>query len=227
MISSREMWRAPHFGELPSIRYKDVVPPRGGWMQIDMRRTAAVLVGLAMVAGIAYFLVSDSGADPPGPPPGNGSAESPTPTESPSPTTEPPPELTNTGIDFEAIWRSIEEFRVYLAHNPDPSLLRQIYHPDCECYDREIRLLMRYQQRGWRFEGPATETLRVELVDRPATHVAVLRIVDRHDSQTVVNRNGDVIKTDVGWPRTQWAFTLNRNDNGRWRVRAIILEERA
>jgi hypothetical protein len=194
-------------------------------MQLDLRRTAAFVAGLAMVAGIAYFLVSDSGAEQPPPPSqGNGSAESPRPTETPSPTTEPPPELNNTGNDFEAIWRSIEDYRVWLGRNPQPHLLKRIYHPDCPCYPKGIGVLQRLASRGLHYDDEGTRVVSVELADRPARHIALLRVVDQHGPQIIVNEAGTVVRRGDGWAPTRWIFTLNKDENGYWRLRHVLKE---
>jgi hypothetical protein len=194
-------------------------------MRIDTRRTGALLAGLAMAAGIAYFLVSDSDANqaPGGRLPGDSSV-SPTPTESPSPTTEPPPELNNTGNDFEAIWRSIAEYRLWLQKHPDRSLVGEIFARRCSCYRRERRLLGRLENKGWRFAGNGIETISVELIDRPAPHVAVIRVIDRQGAQTFVDENGEVVREGVGWKPTSWVFTLGKDVDGAWRLRDLILE---
>jgi hypothetical protein len=194
-------------------------------MRIDTRRTGALLAGLAMAAGIAYFLVSDSDANqaPGGRLPGDSSV-SPTPTESPSPTTEPPPELNNTGNDFEAIWRSIESFRVWLARHPQASLLNRIYERDCPCYPKGRRLLKRLVDKGWHYDDAGTEVISVNLVDRPAVGTVLLRVVDEHGSQIVVDDQGNIVRRGTGWEPTRWIFTLVKGEDGRWRVRHIARE---
>jgi hypothetical protein len=176
-----------------------------------------------MAAGIAYFLVSDSDANqaPGGRLPGDSSV-SPTPTESPSPTTEPPPELNNTGNDFEAIWRSMVEFRNWFyAVDPDPRWLARIYEPSCKCYGGEVRLLNVLDRRGWRYDDQGERLLNVELLQRTAPDLVAIEVTDRHGPQVIVNESGEVVRRGAGWPPERRVIGLHRGGDGRWRVVTI------
>jgi hypothetical protein len=189
-------------------------------MQLDLRRTAAFVAGLAMVAGIAYFLVSDSGAEQPPPPSqGNGSAESPRPTETPSPTTEPPPELNNTGNDFEAIWRSINEYRNWLYMNePSRKNLARIYEKQCKCFRAEMNVVRKLAARNWLYDDQGVDVLSVKVIEQPSRHLVGLEVADELRSQRVVNSEGETMKQGPGWDPLRRLVSLHRGGDGRWRV---------
>jgi hypothetical protein len=192
-------------------------------MRIDTRRTGALLAGLAMAAGIAYFLISDSDANqaPGGRLPGD-SSKSLTPTESPSPTTEPPPELNNTGSDFEAIWRSINTYRSWLYEmNPQRRLLGQIYAPSCSCFKDEARILSYLDKRDLRIRNASVEIQSIELLDRPRDDIARIEVVNRQLPQQIIDSDGRVVEHSDGWGPTRWNFVLGRT-NGQWLVRSAI-----
>ena len=189
-------------------------------MRIDTRRTGALLAGLAMAAGIAYFLVSDSDANqaPGGRLPGDSSV-SPTPTESPSPTTEPPPELNNTGNDFEAIWRSINDYRNWLYMNePSRANLARIYETECRCFKAEMNVIRKLEARGWLYNDEGVEVLAVEIIEQPSPDIVGLEVADELLSQRVVNAGDETVREGPGWDPLRRLVSLHRGADDRWRV---------
>lgn len=94
----------------------------------------ALLVGLAAVAVVA--LTGEEDQPEAMASPAATASPSPSPSPSPTPSPSPSPELVlpDNDVDdpLEAIV-AIEAYRDWLFENPDPELVRFIYHPECGC----------------------------------------------------------------------------------------------
>lgn len=145
--------------------------------------------------------------DQPTPTPVEELTPSPEPTGAPTPTppqAEPPPELQLIGDDYEQVVRSHTAFRNWLFRNPDPDLVDEIAHPDCECY-LEKELLASYVEGGlrWTGEGPGIVVHDVSVVDDQARNLVHLQVVfERPEGGELVDAEGTVHNSVE--PREPW-----------------------
>jgi len=216
-------------------------------------RTVITLVALALVAACTDAPAAVPTASPvqtpgtPSAPSPAPSADPPTPTELPptatpadtpaepasptptvaetfAPTDEAPPELMLTGEDFDAIVRSHEAYRDWLYGHPDPDLLDAIYHPECECYADESRLLGHYEDQGQWWISDPTSVVSVEVVDDFAADVRVLHVIrERVAPSMLVDASGTVHETLAPKPPNLERNTFVRADSSSpWLLRSFI-----
>ncbi len=140
-----------------------------------------------------------------------------------TPSTEPKPNLETRGSDFKQVWTAISDFYGWLAKHPDPTLVDEIFDRSCPCFEDELRAQRRLRRNGWRYAGEDTyQTLGVRLVRRLTRDAVLISVVDRESSQVVIDQSGRVVEKGVGWPPTEWHFTLLRGSDGRWRIGHVV-----
>ncbi len=111
-----------------------------------------------------------------------------------APPDEPPPALDDlVGEDFLAMRRTHEAYRNWLYSHPDPDLLANIYHPDCECYRDQRALLDQYQQLGRWWIGEPTVVRSVEVLDHFDPDTLVLRVVLHNPGGQLIDAAGTVL----------------------------------
>jgi hypothetical protein len=188
---------------------------------IDRRQLTIVLaiLLLTLVAGTAIVFV---GRDPGDAEPAQVAA--PETTTAPTSTTEPPPELENTGEDFNRIWRSINAYYVWLGRNPRPELLNEIFEKECKCYANNSSLLKTFKDRGWHYRDDGIQVVSVKLASRPGPTTVVLDVIDQQGAEIVVDRQGKVVKRGPGWKPTRQLFILRLHPDRRWRVSSISFQ---
>ncbi len=152
------------------------------------------------------------------------SSPNPTVAESFAPTDDPAPALMLTDEDFDVIVRSHEAYRDWLYGHPDPDLLAAIYHPDCECYADESRLLGHYEDQGQWWISDPTSVVSVEVVDDFAADVRVLHVIrERVAPSMLVDASGTVHETLAPKPPNLERNTFVRADSSSpWLLRSFI-----
>jgi hypothetical protein len=198
-----------------------------------VRSWAAIALGLALAAGCSGG--DDDAAESPPRTDSSISTEdasadaSSTTTEPPATTTTtvpsysfdgsvPPPELVNTGTDYEAIYRSLEDYQRWLyAHNPEPDLVDEIVAEDSDlsrAYVDAIGLLRRDNVRA------VDEGLEIESfgVASETPDAATLRIEYQPWDRVLLNSDG--IETDRESIDYSVVALLVRDAAGRWRLAA-------
>jgi hypothetical protein len=136
-----------------------------------------------------------------------------------------PPELRNTGEDWDQIVRSIVEYREWLFNHPDPALLDRIQVPSYEFFAEGQLGLTNLATKGWRYDPPL-EPLTVELVrlQERIDNVVILFIrFGPTPPIRVVDPNGAVVQDSPGVPPNAILWTLVREpaDNEHWRLSKV------
>jgi hypothetical protein len=165
---------------------------------------------------------------------GGGSAEPPATTEVPA-TTVPPvridvrtpipggslhgtprPALDNTGTDYVAITESLVGFLRWLAENPDPRIVKELYAAT-EMRGLQRGKITRLRDSGWHSADEGYHVLDVRVVDVTPGAVS-MRITDAATVHRVVDASGRDIGEPLlaGGPR-DWSVLLVLDD-GRWRI---------
>lgn len=194
-----------------------------------VRLAFGVAIVLVLGAVLLYLLVRDMSGDAAGdqsaaisePP----SVESP----APSPTSDPEeleseepievPTPDTTGRDFEKILIEVVTFRDWLFRHPDPSLVRLIFHRECECYEQTSSALETLQANGAYIEGPSTVVHSAEVTeDFPS--LFRLTVVLQTPEQSVIDSDGETVSSRPASDPAEYsvAFVLSRD---RWIVRSM------
>ncbi|MEZ5171868.1 MAG: hypothetical protein R3A49_14170 [Acidimicrobiia bacterium] len=199
----------------------------------DSRRTrtvAVALVGALFVTGCSgggsddADATSTTRADASEP-------SSTTTTADPTPTTTPPgpevpadaPEIINTGDDFEAMYRSFNEFINWLAANPDPTIemVDVIYSPRGPAYEIQHDQLEENIAGGYHAADRIQEIVSIEdrgPRDGPAGSVIYdLVVTHRFPPVDFLDRDGAVIRSRREPYETRFLISL-LEDEGRWRI---------
>jgi len=129
----------------------------------------------------------------------------------------PPPELVNTGDDFDAIYRSLDEYGNWLlAHNPDVALIGNIVPVGTEyfkTYEDDLAILNR-------------EGLRLYLAPSDAERIDLVDLVDEFASLLVTHVEADLVIVDSAGavvdrarvPRRLRSVLMVRDGAGYWRL---------
>lgn len=197
---------SPELPETPSS-------PKPPW-----RKLAIAVVLVVLVAGAGWQLLSGDGG-------GVTTTSSTTtltrPTKSVPATVDPsrPPELQNTGEDFNAIVRSLEQFtRWVYQHDPDPKWTLMLMHPDCACFKESQDRLGALQAAGHHFDSEGEAVRKVIVRDRLDANQVTVYVIYEGLSAGVVDRDGTVIQKPTVVPPTGVSLELRRGPDGRWRT---------
>ncbi|MBW3576905.1 MAG: hypothetical protein KY462_04030 [Actinobacteria bacterium] len=125
--------------------------------------------------------------------------------------------------DFERIFREIAAFRTWLYRNPHPELASLIYDPGCDCYDLFTTQLQALSGHDARYDDAGTQVHSIAVAHRVDDYMVLLEVVTSHGMQRVVDSEGQVVETGVGWETRQEMYTLVRGADGRWRVVHVAL----
>lgn len=119
------------------------------------------------------------------------------------------------GIDVLHAW---DRRRAHAYATGDEAALRSLYVPGSTVGVRDVRLLSRYERRGYRVEEMRMQVLAVDVLVRHPDRLC-MRVTDRlHDAVAV--RDG----VRVSLPRDQAStrdITLVRWGDGSWRVQSV------
>lgn len=179
------------------------------------RKVAVAAVLVLLSAGVVWQLAR-SGSQ-------GGEAATPTSTTTAgtdqSPSTATPPELRNTGEDFEAIVRSLEQFtRWVYQHDPDPKWTGMVMHPECPCFKETQDRLSALQAAGHHFDSEGEAVRKVIVRDRLDANQVTVYVIYEGRSAAVVDRNGRVVQAPQVVPPTGVSLELRRGEDGRWRT---------
>ena len=166
----------------------------------SQRSRTALGIGIVVVLAVVVvgsFIVFGGGGD-------DGGDTVPATTAPPVVDPNAPPELRNTGEDWDTIVRSIVSYRHWLFTHPDPALLASIRGAQL----RAVSPTVSWDSRTWRPRAGVTtrrvNALTVELVqlrERVADNVAILFIrFGPTPAIRVVDRAGEVIQDSPGIP---------------------------
>lgn len=193
------------------------------------RLTVGCLVGMALLlAGVAIG-TADRDGDPAG---DRGVESAPRPASDDAPSSPPElvlergerPQVDLTGEDFDRIVRDLARLADWLARNPDPDLVDLVWHPDGPDYERFRDGHAQAQQDGLRDASRPARILSVEVVERPADDLVVVRVVQAGAPQYMVNDRDEVVTEVPAEGVNAFRETLRRDERGRWRVVESIPE---
>jgi hypothetical protein len=177
----------------------------------------------------------DTTATTPGPaPPRLGTPESPlttdssvpdpsasitAPDEAASPSNEAPSIIT-TGDDFDQIYRQIETLEGWLLTHPQPDRVADIYQPGSVPYIGLVSQLTQLEAAHQALHVEHYRIVGVTVDGRPFPDRVNLRYADTYtDAVTTAASTGAVVSRAPYDGRARlWTLTLQRGDDGRWRV---------
>ncbi len=185
------------------------------------RKVAVAVLVLGLAAGVVWQLTDD----------GDGGSST-TPTTAPSTTSaaptattldpSKPPELRNTGEDFDAIVRSVEAFENWVyQYDPDPKWVPEYIDPrnsDEFGFKRTQESLAALKAAGERYNSATTRIHKVIVRDRVSEHQVGVYVVREHLGGAVVDRNGNVVLELETLPPTGYFEDWVRGEDGRWRL---------
>lgn len=133
-----------------------------------------------------------------------------------------PPELKNTGEDWDQIVRSISQYQAWLFTHPKPELLENIMLPSYDGYAQHRLGLTNLATKGWRYDPPF-RPITVDLTrlqDRPRPDLAVVFIRSTSPPNRVVDGSGAVVQDTPALGEVAVLWTLQRSPatDTRWRV---------
>lgn len=136
-----------------------------------------------------------------------------------------PPELRNTGEDWDQIVRSIFDYQSWLFAHPRPELLENIMLPSYDAFADHKLGLTNLATKGWRYDPPFRPST-VELVrlqDRPRPDVAVVFIRNFDPPNRVVDAAGKVVLDSPGAGTASVLWTLQREpvSTAKWRIAKV------
>ena len=137
-----------------------------------------------------------------------------------------PPELKNTGEDWDQIVRSIYSFEHWLYLHPHRAdLLTQTELPSYSGFSDGQLGLNNLATKGWRYDPPRQQA-SVELVrlqDRPRPDLAVVFVRSTIPPNRVVDSSGKVVLDDPGVKGATVLWTLQREppSDPHWRLAKV------
>ena len=180
-----------------------------------------VVAVLAVLAGGSFVVLEGRGDDG-----GRGAAPAPGAVTTVGDASSTPPELRNTGEDWDQIVRSIYAFEHWLYLHPQHGeLLAQTELPSFAGFTDGQVGLRNLATKGWRYDPPR-RPVSVELVrlqDRPRPDLAVVFVRSTVPPNRVVDASGQVVLNDPGTPSATVLWTLQREpaSDSRWRIAKV------
>ena len=196
-------------------------PPQPATEPLALWRKVAVAVLVAVLAGGAVWQLTDDGGGGPTTPT---TVASTTPVPTTATTLDPsrPPELRNTGEDFDAIVRSVEAFENWVyQYDPDPKWVPEYIDPrnsDEFGFKRTQESLAALKAAGERHDSPASRILKVSVSHRSSDHQVAVYVVREALPGAVVNAAGEVVLRRGTYPPTGFLEDWVRGADGRWRL---------
>jgi hypothetical protein len=157
-------------------------------------------------------LTTDSSAPDP-------SASTTAPDEAASPSNE-APTIVTTGDDFDQIYRQIETLEGWLLTHPRPDRVGEIYQPGSVPYTDLVSQLTQLEAAHQTLHVENYRIVGVTVDSRPTPERVNLRYADTYtDAVTTAAGTGAVVSRAPYDGRARlWTLTLQRGDDGRWRV---------
>ena len=179
-----------------------------------------VFAALAVLAGGSFVVLEGRGDDG-----GQGAASAPGAVTTVADSSGTPPELKNTGEDWDQIVRSIFKYQSWLFAHPRPELLENIMLPSYDAYADHKLGLTNLATKGWRYDPPFRPST-VELVrlqDRPRPDVAVVFVRNFDPPNRVVDAAGKVVLDSPGAGTASVLWTLQREpaSTAKWRIAKV------
>jgi hypothetical protein len=140
-------------------------------------------------------------------------------------TSSSPPELKNSGEDWDQIVRSISQYQSWLFVHPNPALLDNIMLRSYDGYAQHQLGLTNLATKGWRYDPPF-RPITVDLVrlqDRPRPDLAVVFVRSTSPANRVVDANGAVVQDSPALGQVSVLWTIQREPatDPHWRVAKV------
>ena len=179
------------------------------------RKLAVAAVFVALIGGLAWTFIGDDDPNP--------SVVAPSTTAAPAAPATPaatgPPELRNTGEDFNDIVRSVSAFSTWVYQNdPDPKWTPYINHPNCECYKTTEDGLASLKAAGHHHDSPGVKVHKVIVRNRPRPDLVTLYVVYEGLPGAIVDKDGTVVKERPPLAPTGFLEHWVRGEDGHWRT---------
>lgn len=187
------------------------------------RKVAVAVLVLGLAGGVIWQLTGDDdgrSATPPTTAAASTTPAAPTTATTLDPST--PPELRNTGEDFDAIVRSVEAFEHWVyQYDPDPKWVAEYIDPrndDEFGFKRTQESLAALKAAGERHDSPGSRVLKVNVSRRVSDHQVALYVVREALPGAVVDAEGQVVLRRQTYPPTGFLEDWVRGPDGRWRL---------
>jgi hypothetical protein len=133
----------------------------------------------------------------------------------------PPPKLINTGTDYAAIVKSLDDYGHWLyAHNPDRSLVGEVAVVGTQPQQRMDRDMATLSERNFRIYDTASNLIEAEVITARDSAVS-LRLHYADDKKVLVDHTGQTVDVQ-SLPKSTTEFVLLASDStGRWRLAAV------
>jgi hypothetical protein len=130
------------------------------------------------------------------------------------------PAIVTTGDDFDHVYRQIETLEGWLLTHPQPDRVGDIYQPGSPPYTDLVSQLTQLQAAHQTLQVENYRIVGVTLDGRPSPDRVNLRYADTYtDAVTIADGTGAVVDRAPYDGRARlWTLTLQRGDDGRWRV---------
>ena len=179
-----------------------------------------VVAVLAVLAAGSFVVLDGRGDDG-----GRGAAPAPGAATTAVDTSSTPPELRNTGEDWDQIVRSIFNYQSWLFTHPRPELLENIMLPSYDAFADHKLGLSNLATKGWRYDPqfrPSTVEV-VRLQDRPRPDVAVVFVRNFDPPNRVVDPAGKIVLDSPGAGTASVLWTLQREpaSSAKWRIAKV------
>lgn len=190
------------------------------------RILAAVAIPFGLAGGLVWVLTSGNGE-------GAGrttttSVATPT-TVSTTVTPDPsrPPELRNTGENFDTIVRSVRDFENWVyQYDPDPKWVPMILDPRNEDefgFEWTTRAMTALREAGNRYDSPRWKVHKVVVRDRVSDQQVSVYVVYEGLAANVIDHKGQLAFPQTASPPTGYLEEWARSEDGRWRLAHSVI----
>ncbi|MGH9164282.1 MAG: hypothetical protein ACRDZW_02065 [Acidimicrobiales bacterium] len=226
-------WRTDHestvttLNEPPPEDEVPAPPPAATTGIAPSHKVAIAAVLVLLVSGLVWQLSSRGGGEPGATPTSIPTASTAAPSSLPLDPSA-PPQLNNTGEDFDAIVRSAGRFADWVYQfDPDPKWVPSYMDPDNTDeygFSREEKNLADLKAAGHHYDSPATTIRKVIVRDRGSNDHVTVYVVYEFRPASIVDRDGKVVTTQPSLPLSGHLEDWVRREDGRWRqAHSVVL----
>lgn len=130
-----------------------------------------------------------------------------------------PPELVNTGEDFDAIVRSFVAYGSWLGAHPSLEGLEQVVRRGSPEWNRLQQVYERVISNGWRDDGSGpARVVEARVLERPSAGLVILYVVLENPAFRLIDSSGETVEEIPAEPTTAWAYELRLDGSERWLI---------
>lgn len=128
-----------------------------------------------------------------------------------------PPDLVNTGEDFDAIVRSFVAFGEWLSVHPDVERLDEFVRGGSAAWEQLQPAFAELVDRDWHTNGGSPGIVReTRLLERPNPDLAIVYLAIDSPAFSIQDGAGRTVREVAAVPLTGWVYELRREGGGRW-----------